>query len=99
MKRPAVNTLKRKVRYQLSCDIFKKKSLFLLAEADLLSLSSKVKDLWNTGLGRISMIRGKVKEKPDNFKNDKIVFVMAIAGRFTTFQRFLNNYEEVSYKL
>lgn len=43
------------------------------------------------------MMKGKQEtEKHDNFKNDKIVFVMAIAGRFTTFQRFLNNYEEVS---
>lgn len=69
--------------------------MFLSAEGDLLSLSSKVKDLWNTGLGRISMMRGKPQVKHDNFKNDKIVFVMAIAGRFPTFQRFLKNYEEV----
>ncbi|KAG4068935.1 hypothetical protein HA402_005083 [Bradysia odoriphaga] len=64
-------------------------------ENDLLSLSSKVKDLWNTGLGRISIIGGATEtKKRDNLKNDKIVFVMAIAGRFTTFQRFLRNYEE-----
>lgn len=34
-------------------------------------------------------------KKTDNSKTDKIVFVMAIAGRFTTFQRFLKIYEEV----
>ncbi len=42
------------------------------------------------------MIRGKPQtNKHDNSRNDKIVFVMAIAGRFATFLRFLNNYEEV----
>lgn len=61
-----------------------------------MSLSSKVKDLWNTGLGRIPIMGATSEAKQrDNSNNDKIVFVMAIAGRFTTFQRFLKNYEEV----
>lgn len=32
---------------------------------------------------------------PNNEQNKKIVFVLSLAGRFTTFVRFLNNYQEV----
>lgn len=67
------------------------------------ALSAKVKDLWNTGLGRFGELaigdsRGKASDPKltyGSMENKKIVFVLSLAGRFNTFVRFMRNYEEV----
>lgn len=60
-----------------------------------------MKNMWNSGLEKLSdtfAIRG-VGEKNSGeisaIAKSKIIFVLPISGRFETFLRFLNNYEEV----
>lgn len=58
-----------------------------------------VKKMWNSGLEKLSdtfAIRGeKTSGEISSGGKSKIVFVLPISGRFETFLRFLNNYEEV----
>lgn len=72
--------------------------VFTNATTDRLTmLSSKVKDLFNSGLGKISGTyadRGGFFNKVSPNK-EKIVFVLSLAGRYETFLRFMQNYEEI----
>lgn len=67
-------------------------------------LTDTVKDFWNTGIGKLSEAF-TVPVAANNFhakektEQEKIVFVLSLSGRFSTFMRFLNNYEEVIYSL
>lgn len=60
-----------------------------------------VKNYWNSGLEKLSdtfAIRGGGEKNYGEISTaakSKIVFVLPISGRFETFLRFLNNYEEV----
>lgn len=60
-----------------------------------------VKKMWNSGLEKLSdtfAIRGGGEKNSGEISNaakSKIVFILPISGRFETFLRFLNNYEEV----
>lgn len=82
--------------------------MFLITEfANLTSmLSMKVKNMWQSSVNRISdtislssnnSAQNKRKIRRDRNSQEKptIVFVLPLAGRFQTFQRFLRNYEHV----
>lgn len=59
-------------------------------------LSSKVKNMLSTGFEKISnSIPLPGLSGSSNSKKDKIVFALAISGRFEAYSRFLETYEEV----
>lgn len=73
-------------------------------------ISARVKNLWNTGVGRFADLakvgRGVDRAGSEDVATDvektavamqdkKVVFVISLAGRFATFVRFLRNYREV----
>lgn len=66
-------------------------------------LTDTVKDFWNTGIGKLSdaftvpVPANNLYQAKEKMESEKIVFVLSLAGRFSTFMRFLNNYEEVSF--
>lgn len=84
---------------------------FLIGIGNLTSfISMKVKDIWQSGVDRISdnmaqtsngtsrtnfYTRRPMTRRTDTNAESTIVFVLPLAGRFQTLQRFLKNYEEV----
>lgn len=73
-------------------------------------LSMKMKNIWESSVNRISdtislsgnttaekskQKQSKSQKKKSNQDKPTIVFVLPLAGRFPTFQRFLKNYENV----
>lgn len=88
------------------------KSFFITEFGNLTSmLSKKMKNIWQSSVNRISDTislslngtaqnsRQKVSRKDrNNPEKPTIVFVLPLAGRFPTFQRFLKNYEHVCMK-
>lgn len=62
-------------------------------------LSSKVKNMLSTGFEKISnSIPLPGLSGSSNSKKDKIVFALAISGRFEAYSRFLETYEEVAIR-
>lgn len=79
------------------------------ADSDrMAALSARVKNLWNTGVGKIADLTKngisavnveRVKLSTGVEMKKKVVFVLSLSGRFSTFVRFLRNYREVGFVL
>lgn len=59
-----------------------------------------MKSLFNEKLNEFNdLYAGLSKPKALEAKSDKIVFILPLSGRYETFLRFLNNFEDVRFGL
>ena len=67
----------------------------------ILRFTDKMKSIFNEKINKFSeyySAQGKrSKLSTESTNSDKIIFVLPLSGRYETFLRFLNNFEDVSF--
>jgi hypothetical protein len=70
------------------------------SNATINRFTDKMKSLFNEKLNEFNDLYsgGLLKPKPTSkAEPDKVIFVLPLSGRYETFLRFLNNFEDVSF--
>lgn len=72
-------------------------SLSVQSNMTINRFTDKMRSLFNVKLNEFNdLYSGARSPKESISKDDKIVFILPLAGRYETFLRFLNNFEDVS---
>lgn len=70
------------------------------SNSTILRFTDKMRSIFNDKLNKFSELYNTRSKKSLKFTNtassDKIIFVLPLSGRYETFLRFLNNFEDVS---
>lgn len=71
------------------------------SNATLNRFTDKMKSLFNEKLNNFNDLYSGIRKTRSTTKTDadKIIFVLPLSGRYETFLRFLNNFEDVSLEL